>query len=289
MKRVVILVHEPQPPGWRKAYLIDALRESWTALGVGVSYARGIRERPEADLLIPHVDLTRTPEEYLEFIGAYPRVLNRQVVDIAKRTTSQNLLDEGSDYEGPVIVKTNNNSGGAPERWTAAHRYPLVSRIGPRVCRLLERVRGPDLAKARALGRYPVFASLSELPPGVFHNRALVVERFLPEREGQWYFLRHYLFLGTHTRHVRVAGKGPFLKRAECVPVEDNLPVPEDLLELRRRLGFDYGKFDYTVHDGRVVVLDLNRTPANPGTAAATAVTVGALSDGIHAFLAGSQ
>ena len=37
-------------------------------------------------------------------------------------------------------------------------------------------------------------------------------------------------------------------------------PHPE-VLEIRRTLGFDYGKFDYVLHDGRVVLLDINKTP----------------------------
>jgi hypothetical protein len=29
----------------------------------------------------------------------------------------------------------------------------------------------------------------------------------------------------------------------------------------RSRLGFDYGKFDYVMHEGRAVLLDANSTP----------------------------
>jgi hypothetical protein len=29
----------------------------------------------------------------------------------------------------------------------------------------------------------------------------------------------------------------------------------------RARLGFDYGKFDFVIHEGQAVLLDANRTP----------------------------
>jgi hypothetical protein len=38
--------------------------------------------------------------------------------------------------------------------------------------------------------------------------------------------------------------------------------VPDELREMRKSLGFDFGKFDYAIVDGRVVLYDANRTPA---------------------------
>ena len=43
-------------------------------------------------------------------------------------------------------------------------------------------------------------------------------------------------------------------------PVE----VPEEIRAQRRRLGFDFGKFDYVKSGGRFVLLDANRTPGMP-------------------------
>ena len=37
--------------------------------------------------------------------------------------------------------------------------------------------------------------------------------------------------------------------------------VPAELSDLRRRMGFDFGKFDYTEVNGEVVVYDMNKTP----------------------------
>jgi len=40
--------------------------------------------------------------------------------------------------------------------------------------------------------------------------------------------------------------------------------VPDELRAERSRLGFDYGKFDFVVHEGRAILLDANRTPSAP-------------------------
>jgi hypothetical protein len=37
--------------------------------------------------------------------------------------------------------------------------------------------------------------------------------------------------------------------------------VPEDLRQLRRKMGFDYGKFDFAIVDGTTILYDINRTP----------------------------
>jgi hypothetical protein len=29
---------------------------------------------------------------------------------------------------------------------------------------------------------------------------------------------------------------------------------------MRKKLNFDYGKFDYVIHDGRAILLDINKT-----------------------------
>ncbi|WP_135432437.1 hypothetical protein [Pseudotabrizicola sediminis] len=39
-------------------------------------------------------------------------------------------------------------------------------------------------------------------------------------------------------------------------------PPPEPILRLREEMGFDFGKFDYVVHDGQAILLDANKTPS---------------------------
>ena len=39
------------------------------------------------------------------------------------------------------------------------------------------------------------------------------------------------------------------------------IPVDDALVTIRKEMGFDYGKFDYVIHDEKVVLLDANHTP----------------------------
>lgn len=283
MKRILIVFHEYQRP--RRGLLIQALGGAWQDMGLQVSCIYGIGERAGADLLIPQIDLTHTPPEYVEFIRSFPNVANRDVIDISKRRISTHLLSAGDDYPGPVIVKTDCNHGGIPEYGLSAFRRPVLARVLMRTVPMAERACGRRLAWRRVLKQYPIYNTLADVPAGVFQNPALVVERFLPEKEGNRYFMRHYLCLGEHERNVRVAGPTPFLKRSECVLVDEGLPVPDQVRGLRRRLGLDYGKIDYTLHDGQVVILDVNRTPGTPGTDTVTARAVGDLAGGILSLL----
>ena len=282
MKRIVILHHEHQP--LHDAYLINALRVEWQKRGLTVLCVNGIRRRHDADLVIPHIDLTRTPAGFARYIQLLPTAINRQVFDISKRRFSTNLLTGKEKYRGPVIVKTDKNAGGWPEYLLFKLRHPIIARLWRKIFLMAEKALGQFACRGQ-LDRYPVYESLEEVPAGVFQNRALVIEKFLPEREGETYFIRHYLFLGDRIRSVRVAGLEPFLKRAACTPVDEGCPVPEEVISLRRELGLDYGKIDYTLHEGRAAILDVNRTPFGPGTPEATARTVGDLADGIWSLL----
>jgi hypothetical protein len=107
---------------------------------------------------------------------------------------------------------------------------------------------------------YPVFPSVQEVPEGVFANRNLVVEKFLPEIAEGDYCLRYYYFFGSAGVNFLFRSKERVIK-AVTDKVEE-APIPEELYEMRKRLGFDYGKFDYVLCDGKVVLFDVNRTPA---------------------------
>ncbi len=282
MKRIVILLHEHQR--LHDEYLLNALSVEWQKRGLTVLCVNGIRRCPDADLVIPHIDLTRTPARFVRHIQPLPTSINRQIFDISKRGFSTNLLSGKENYRGPVIVKTDKNAGGWPEYLLFKLRYRIIARLWRKTFLTAEKALG-QFACRRQLERYPVYESLEDVPAGVFRNRALVIEKFLPERKGETYFIRHYLFLGERIRSVRVAGLEPFLKRAACTPVDEGCPVPDEVISLRRKLGLDYGKIDYTVHEGRTAILDVNRTPFGPGTPEATARTVGDLVDGIWSLL----
>jgi hypothetical protein len=98
------------------------------------------------------------------------------------------------------------------------------------------------------------------VPSCAFSNPDLVVERFLPEKEGRSYYLRSYAFLGSEGLTVRFRSEHPVVKGINSRDPEF-VPVHESIVAARHALGLDFGKLDYVMHDGQAVLLDVNSTP----------------------------
>lgn len=264
IRKIAILVHENERAGLKREFIAAALLEEWQAMGIEVEVVRGIDRPVEADLWLPHVDLTVMPADYLRFLADHARVVNRGVVDISKRRISDLLVHPGDGYRGPVIVKSNENFGGRPERRLLGENR--AGRARPwrrRLARLRGRLglgSGFDPWARIDPRRYPIFDTPDALPKGTFENQELVVERFVPERQGSLYVLRSYAFAGDASINVRVVAEQPVVKAPDTVEREE-VPVPEALRTIRSRLAIDYGKLDYVIHDGQVRLLDVNRTP----------------------------
>jgi hypothetical protein len=240
------------------------------------------RAERSIDLLIPQIDLTKTPRRYLRCMERFPRVLNRRVDDISKRRISRNLLRRDASWDGPVIVKTDRNYGGLPE----ARSLPRT--LGDLASRLQGRRRAAargDFRWVRAIptDEYPIFSRLDDVPPSVWSNRHLVVERFIPERQGEHYCIRVCLVLGNVMLNRRLYSRRPVIKGG--TEHSEEVPVPEALVEFRERLGLDYGKIDYVVHDGELHVLDANRSPGVLADAAVTERICRKLAAGLDSLL----
>jgi hypothetical protein len=253
MATILVLTH-PNDFFRSRQFLIQTLFPHWTDMGHRVVVHEGTADLPAADLAILHVDLTVIPDEYVEAMGKYRVGVNRATRDIGKRVVSANLVGPYDDYRGPVIVKTNANAGGIPER--------LHEEVARRKGDL------PTSPVRYMSERYPIFASYGEVPAELRLDPALVVEKFLPERERtgeEWgYCSRHWIFLGDRDRCTRLLGPHPIVKGVDMIR-RDAVPVPDEMRVHRTRLGFDFGKFDFVLHEGRPVLLDVNRTPALPG------------------------
>ena len=104
-RTIAIQLHEKDTYPATKAHFIWSLREQWEQAGIEVKVLKGCEAHDHADLLIPHVNLTVVPDSYRSVYDRYPRVINRWLRDISKRTVSRNLLTVGDSYSGPVIVK----------------------------------------------------------------------------------------------------------------------------------------------------------------------------------------
>jgi hypothetical protein len=257
---IAILVHESDPHPRPTPHSLWRIAEVWREWGCAVHVLRGTRAAaPAVDLVVPQIDLTTTPTPYRRYLERFPRVLNRRVVDISKRRVSGNLLRRGDSWDGPVIVKTDRNYGGLPEAKRAPWWSPgqLASRIQQR---RHSTARG-DFRFVREIptGEYPIFPNARSVPPSVWSNRYLVVERFVPEIVDGLFCLRACLCLGDVVLNRRLLSPRPVIKGS--AERSEEMPVLPALLEFRERFGLDYGKIDYVVHDGELCVLDVNRSP----------------------------
>jgi hypothetical protein len=255
--KITVLLHEADVGPRTAGYVLWPMCAAWRAAGHEVDVRHGVSEPIDGDLVFLHIDLTRVPEEYLAAVAAHPRVINREVVDIGKAAVSRVRVTGPAETDGPVIVKTELNHGGTPERDLA--RRGAVGRLRDW---LAKRGQLPLWAADwLAPDAYPIFASARDVPVLVWRNPSLIVERFVPERKGELYGLRSYTFLGDRWHGELYWSPEPIVKRRVSVAWED-IGVPEALVELRREMGFDYGKFDYVERDGEPLLLDVNRTPS---------------------------
>ena len=249
-KTIAVLFHERAREADLGGYIVDHLAGFWREDGHEVVYLFGTKTATPADVILVHVDLSVVPDEYLRFAAQYPIALNDRVRDIRKSVTSRHVVHPGDGWDGPVIVKSDLNFGGNPERAVGQ------TRLQRGLTRLGERLRSSPIANRE---RYALFDHVDEMPPKLFATKGIVVERFLPELENGLYHLRMYQFLGDRWTCTRIASEQPVIRANVSVGVEQVEP-PAEVLTWREELGIDYGKLDFVVHDGEVVLLDVNKT-----------------------------
>jgi hypothetical protein len=278
--RRIVVVRRPNDAFDRYPYIVHLFMEQWRQWGfrVEVSYRTDSAVGPRT-VVIPHLDATRTPAEYETSFARCAVVVNRTVTDISKRRISENLVTRPTDHDGPVIVKTNRNAGGQPE-FDRVHDKGRVAQAALAVARRL------PWALTGMIGDYKIFDHPSLVPRAVWRNSLLVVEKFLPERQEGLYCLRQYTFLGNSEINTLAFSVDPIVKARTVIRRQVLSEPPPGIREIRTVLGFDYGKFDYVLQDGRVVLFDANRTPTyDPASPAgsASALIIG-LARGIHGF-----
>ena len=280
--KIAVLIH-PKDNFEAGHFLLRFLVEAWKNDGIDIRILCGIGHFEPAEGLILHPDLTIVPDDYLGFCKQYPLTINGGVRDISKRMISSSLVGQKDSYVGPVIVKTNFNFGGKSERKIARRRT-----LGRALSCLTGWLPWSWTGQLRPYN-YPIFNSSRDVPRAARHNPRLVVEKFLPEREGAYYCLRQWIFFGDHEISHRIFSKSPIVKARNTLHHEDGLPVPEALRGLRKKLQFDYGKFDYALVNGQPVLYDANRTPTVGWTTTATArqaSIVNELAQGLFSFFA---
>jgi hypothetical protein len=256
-KRIAVLFHDRDRDTPLSGYIVDHLARFWREDGHEVVYLFGTKSRVPADLVLVHVDLSVVPRKYLAFASRYPIAINGRLRDIRKSVVSTNLVGARDTWKGPVIVKTDLNYGGRPERlrrqrWREKH--PRIWQAARRATTWLTGRKEPA-----ELTDYLIFERVNDVPAGLFMRPDVVVERFLPERENDLFHLRMCQVLGEHLICTRIASRQPVIKAGmsvSSVPVE---PHPE-VQKWRKRFNLDFGKLDYLVHDGHPVLIDVNKT-----------------------------
>jgi len=262
---------------------------AWMAAGHRVIHHEGPFNPPSADVLFLHVNQTLVPEEYANCVSKYPVAINGRVFDISRKRYSSIKLEKDCRYDGPVIVKTDKNYGGVPEHRSSFKLFSLASRM----------LKPPQIHRWRGItnswGRlssldpleYPIFNSMQDVPLSVWNNHHLIVEKFIPEREKGLYFVRYWTFLGNVSLSGRYGCPHPIVKFRRCVTKITPVDIPEELISLREQLKMDYGRFDYVMHEGKPVVLDVNKTQAAGPLTDETRKQVETLSAGIYFYLKG--
>ena len=245
------IVRTLQQPFENFRYMVHPLARHWLEQGLDVQVAHALREPAGEDVLIlPHFDLTVRPASFVDSIARSAHVVNRDVIDVSKRRISGQLVTAPDEYDGPVLVKSNRNFGGWPE---SKVRAAAGTENAPRAAFL-------------HWSDYKVYDHPRQVPHQAWTRRQLVVEKFLPEKEDGLFCLRQYIFLGDREIYTRALSPLPIVKSGNVVRREVLAGAPpEEVQEVRRRLGFDYGKFDFVIHDGKPIVFDVNPTPTfNP-------------------------
>lgn len=249
--RIAILAHEVDGRRNFGLFGIHQLAELWRADGHSVRFVYGASQYEPADVALLHVDLSQVPAEYTELADRYPLVLNRHILDIRKSRFSELLVSVDDSWQGPVIVKTDQNYGGEPER------IREQSSVWHRLARRAQRWWGNQ---SPGVPNYQIYEHKRLVPEGLFADSDYVVERFLPERtaDGQ-YRIRSYVFFGGQADNYVLTSPSPIVNSRTAHKVEQ-VPAPSEMDAIRRRHRIDFGKLDYVINEGQVRVFDINKT-----------------------------
>ncbi len=275
MASIAILCHELDRIIWPRRdgkdyncpYLIGRMVFELIRRGHDVEIVHGPNAKNnDPDLAILHVDLTHVPEDYLAYAAGFRNCLNRNVANISKTRISGALLAGRPDWNGPVIVKSNLNCHAGGESAKNARRKGSAPEV-------------------REFPEYAVYDSIRDVPEDLRNDASLAIDCFMPEREGDMYAIRHWVFCGDQGHCNRFISPEMIIKGGNVLRKEP-CAVPDKLHDLRKAMGFDYGKFDFVMHGDDVFLLDANKTPGSPPLISADdQATLSRLVDGFETLM----
>ena len=263
---------------YQSVHLVHKLAENWQAKGFEIS--SGPLDEVPAGIaaVICHWDQTKVDPSLLPRNPHKVPILNQGILDISKDSFSLLTLHEGDAWGGSVIVKTIFNCFGQAE--AKKKRLSFVQRLQKKLAK-----KNWKLARRLPPFTYPVLGSVREVPSWVWADPNLIVEKFVPEREGDLYSIRFWIFFGKKSYAYRLFSKEPIVKNRENSERFEFIESdpPEALIRFKETHGLDFGKIDYVENDGEVVAFDINKTPTVASDADAPHLQK--LAEGIFDFL----
>lgn len=251
LDRVAILGNSGQPSR-SSGHLIGLLAEQWRQNGIEVIELTGPSRFVEADLLLLHLSRPLVPEDYRRFAAQYPVTFNAGATDLRKNLYADGLLKADAAYRAPVIVKP-------------VDRYASMSSARPASRGVFGFRPRAGTAAAASNDNARIYSSLADVPAEKF-SADYIVQKFVPEEQNGRYALRQYFFLGD--RHfISLQTSGAAIIHSSAPLSLDAWTPPQVLLDLRAKLGLDYGRIDFVMHEGRPFVLGATRSPGLPAMA----------------------
>ncbi len=277
MHRLVVIHHRAETEkSVARRYFVSLLCRSWAEQGIEVVHAFGADRFVPADVALLHVNLSIVPREYVELGRRYPTCLNGRLTNICKSVVSSVRTQPDDGYSGQVIVKSELNCAATPERKVVSALAKRRKWWQPRPRALPRETKA--LMPPDGFREYRVCAK-QDVPDSVWAHPGLVVERFIPEQEGDGFVIYSTYVFGEQTITWR-STMGRCIARYADLIEDRRVDTPQDVVEFARKLDVDFGKLDFLMHEGEPVILDVNKTLGNPSGD----VTAAHLASGVHAF-----
>jgi hypothetical protein len=227
-------------------YILRLIVDQVVRQGVSVRILDRLDPASEATAAFVHIDLTTVPAPFTWVNGFYARCLNGRSISIARDIYSMARLLPGDDFLGPVIVKTLLNHRGLPEFIHAAAERRLGGEF-----KALQDIVCP---------KYRIFASIQDIPDSVWSNSGLIVERFVPGTLDLPIVKHRHDFMLDLELNTRAEFNDLLCAQDSLIRLDFIDGVPQEVHDVRRQLKLDFGSIDFFVVDGRVTVIDVNKT-----------------------------
>jgi hypothetical protein len=242
----------------RSSYLLNYLAIEWARNGYSITLS-GPKNPPNADLGILHVDMTVVSQDFLDACSAYPVLLNGQFTDNSKRLISKHVISPDCNYSGAVIIKTNANYGGLHElraKYPAGYPDELVA-MHPN-----NSATQWSLVQHIPTESYIVLESIDAVHEEVWTNPYLVVEKFTPEIDADGlYCMRACLFFGDEEVGLLVKSRSKIIKGRDVIDLQFISGIaPTEVQQFKKDHHMEFGRIDYVIHRGEVVIFDANKT-----------------------------